>query len=477
MKETILYTIARFTPSVANFLTLSVFSYLLIPEELGTYNVVFAGVMLSNSLLFQWLRVTLARYIHKYDESRKKDFTNTILYFGRIILVSTLAVISIILYYNPGEIYVYLLGFIWLIIYSIYDINLELQRASLKAVNYAKSELIRSIIFIVISIGLTYYYRSYSAIVISYILSQLVPLVIYRDKYLLVSGSVFNKEDSLSILKYGIPLALMLSSSFINNVIDKLLIAEFLGNKEAGLYSVGYDLYRQAIWVPFLIINLTNFPVLVKLYEDKNKETLLKKLKENGNTLLIVATIICSILFISSQEIANLFIGKPYRNSAIMIMPYILVSTILYGISIFHYNNSFQFKGRTDKLAYIYVTGSVLKIGINIFFLQKYGIIVAAYSTVITYAIILIFSVYFGKKEYHIPHPNYSYMLYILLISGLLYWVFINIHIKNTYLSLLLKLILCSVFYSAFLIKANIIRIAIPNGKLKYSELIKKINV
>ncbi|GAB3317511.1 hypothetical protein GCM10027299_08890 [Larkinella ripae] len=456
---------------------MSVFSYLLVPEELGTYNVIFAGVMLSNSLLFQWLRVTIARYIHKYEDITKQEFVNTVLKFGKITLFISLIVSTIIVCFKPDQLAIYTLGFIWLIVYSVYDVNLELQRSSLQAKTYAKSELIRSVLFVILSISLAYVYRSFISIVVAYILSQSVPLLIYKDKNLSSSGKGFAKAESVDILKYGIPLALMLSSSFINNVIDKLLIAEFLGNKEAGLYSVGFDLYRQAIWVPFLIINMTNFPMLVKIYEEKKESLLLQKMKENGNTLLIVATVLGSLLFLVSKEITSLFIGEAYRTSATLIMPYIVVSTVLYGLSIFHYNNSFQFKGRTDKLAYIYLTGSVFKIIINVFFLQQYGIIVAAYSTVLTYVLIMLLSIIIGKREYYIPHPNFNYMWSLLVVSALLYYLFSILDINNIYAALILKSTISILFYVIILIKLNIIRIDPMIEKLKFISISKRTNV
>src|SRR5947209_6168500 len=58
-----IYLLARGLPGLIAFLTIPLFTRLLEPEEYGRYALVLATVMLLNALLFQWLRLSMVRFL------------------------------------------------------------------------------------------------------------------------------------------------------------------------------------------------------------------------------------------------------------------------------------------------------------------------------------------------------------------------------------------------------------------------------
>src|SRR4051812_50190297 len=63
IKQTGIYLIARGLPGIAAFVAIPVFSRLLDPAGYGRYALVVATVGVLNALLFQWLRLSLVRYL------------------------------------------------------------------------------------------------------------------------------------------------------------------------------------------------------------------------------------------------------------------------------------------------------------------------------------------------------------------------------------------------------------------------------
>src|SRR3954454_3444372 len=70
-----IYLVARGLPGIIAFLAIPLFSRLLLPSDYGRYALVMATVGLLNALLFQWLRLSLVRYLpaFKDDPARLKS--------------------------------------------------------------------------------------------------------------------------------------------------------------------------------------------------------------------------------------------------------------------------------------------------------------------------------------------------------------------------------------------------------------------
>src|SRR6476620_869841 len=63
-----IYLVARGLPGVIAFLAIPLFSRLLLPADYGRYALVMASVGLLNALLFQWLRLSLVRYLPAFKD-------------------------------------------------------------------------------------------------------------------------------------------------------------------------------------------------------------------------------------------------------------------------------------------------------------------------------------------------------------------------------------------------------------------------
>jgi len=77
------YLIARGIPALVNFLAIAVYTRLLSPDAYGRYILVLAGVNIANLTVFQWLRLSLVRYLPAYQE-QEGVLLGTI---GRIYLI------------------------------------------------------------------------------------------------------------------------------------------------------------------------------------------------------------------------------------------------------------------------------------------------------------------------------------------------------------------------------------------------------
>ena len=69
LRHTFYYLIARGLPGVLNFSALALYTRLLTTEEFGRYALVLAAIGLVDVMVFQWLRLVLARFLPAHRDS------------------------------------------------------------------------------------------------------------------------------------------------------------------------------------------------------------------------------------------------------------------------------------------------------------------------------------------------------------------------------------------------------------------------
>ena len=92
------YLLARGLPGIVAFLAIPLFSRLLEPADYGRYALVMASVGVLNALLFQWLRLSLVRYLAAYrDDPAKLKSTLLTATLGLILALGLVAGIACLL--------------------------------------------------------------------------------------------------------------------------------------------------------------------------------------------------------------------------------------------------------------------------------------------------------------------------------------------------------------------------------------------
>ncbi|MGN6626432.1 MAG: hypothetical protein ACTHLN_07415, partial [Tepidisphaeraceae bacterium] len=83
-----IYLLARGLPGLVSFTAIPLYTRLLAPNEYGRYAMVIAGTVLINSLVFQWVRLSLTRFLAAHtDEAtalKSTSLTTTLLLNGAL---------------------------------------------------------------------------------------------------------------------------------------------------------------------------------------------------------------------------------------------------------------------------------------------------------------------------------------------------------------------------------------------------------
>jgi O-antigen/teichoic acid export membrane protein len=97
------------------------------------------------------------------------------------------------------------------------------------------------------------------------------------------------------------------------------------------------------------------------------------------------------------------------------VVPILLLANMFLGI---YYNLSIWYKlgNKTMAGAVITLTGALITILINYFFIPRYGYMACAWATFTCYGSMMVFSFVWGQKEYRVPYAWKKLVAYIVIV-------------------------------------------------------------
>lgn len=247
------------------------------------------------------------------------------------------------------------------------------------------------IIFIYYSLDLNYFIGAY--ILDAFLLALLMLFLNYTG-----DNNVFklkyDRGGAYKTFLESLPLMLSSVAVILYMKIDQVMIVEILGNEQNGLYSVVVRLTESLIFVTTSITAALN-PFLTRLFR-RNKVDFRKYYISLLRVLFILGLMLALFLAVFSDLIIDLTFGYEYVKSREVLRIY------SWSIIFIFMNNAswiWIVNRNCQKFAlYKVIFGMCLNIVLNYFWLPVFGIMGAAYSTLITYFLVSILLNLFFEK-------------------------------------------------------------------------------
>lgn len=212
-----------------------------------------------------------------------------------------------------------------------------------------------------------------------------------EDHKLNLPSSYFRKKIGPSLLKEGLPLMLAAITTTLYLKIDQLFIASFTNNADVGIYAASSRISEFLYAIPVIISNVF-FPKIMNALSKFEVDNLLNKMF----ALALAIAVLC-VLFITtfSDTIIEITYGSEYRLASqvlkvhawTIILMSLLVTSSKYLLKI----------NRQDIIFKRELMGLISNIALNFILIPKYGIMGAAWATLISYSVSSFFSNFFFK--------------------------------------------------------------------------------
>lgn len=239
----------------------------------------------------------------------------------------------------------------------------------------------------------------------------------YRKENLSLSNWKFSWPTAQKMIARSWFLIIGTIATAIYMKIDQVMIKELMSDRAVGLYSAAVK--TCSVWL-FVTVAITQsvFPSLV-LLKKRSQEEFLKQLQQLYNLLIKIAIVASIVYTLFSEVIIEFLFGYEYIESSGILTIYIwsIIFVFLSNGSWGYYLNENLEKFSSIRL----IVGALINVFLNLLFIKKFGLLGAAYATLISYSI----SGYFVNALFKKTRPNF-----VLQTRSLLNFLYLKTWLK-----------------------------------------------
>jgi O-antigen/teichoic acid export membrane protein len=454
--ETAIYGISSIVSRLLYFLLTPYYTSLFLPDEYGIVTDLFAYIAFA--MVFFTYRMELAYFRFGAEKDQTKEAFNTGMWSlsGTTILIG--GIFILLAPWMAG-----ISGYadrVWLIYLAlgvlVFDTLSEIPKASLRLSGRPIRFAIVQTSNILINLGSNIFFLWFCPFALGVKeLSFLHPLIdaIYFPEFgigyiflsnligsavafLLLLPELKNMKWSFDwnlwkkMLGYSLPLLIVGLSYVINETFDRKAMVWLLpGTSEENQFQLGiYGANYKLAMILSLFTQAFRYGAEPFFFKQKNE----------GNAKEIYAVVakyffifgLLGFLGVSLYiDLFKYFLGDPIYWVGLDIVPILLLANLFLGM---YYNFSVWYK-LTDKTnigAWISVGGAIVTIVLNIWWIPEFGFRGAAWATLICYLLMMVVTVFIGKRHYPVPY-EITRMLAFFGLALVLF--FLSNYIKNTF--------------------------------------------
>ena len=451
------YFLGSFMPLFIGFIKTPIFTRHFSKEAYGNLALVTITFTFLGMFLFSWIGSCLWRYFNKYETKNTLNTLYSNLFFLFISAFVLLLIVSSVWYIIANKSMVKQLvfySFFHLFLNQLFLFYMVVVRLKGKAKFYTIFQTIKALAGVLIALVLVFYFKNDIVALVSSLaiveVFALVFLLFFNPVKVKIKFKLISKPNLIELLIYG-SVGLILNISLLAITYSDRYIIAWLNNlDEVGIYDQVYKISQLSVVALVTIFFNTVNPYLLKELEvnfDNSKKIIQKYIK----VFVIFGLPIIFYLSLFSKEISNILLGKEFRVGY-TIMPFIFMSAYLHGISNF-YELRLKFSNKLKRLGIIALGVAVLNVILNIIFVGLYGYKWAAYTTLITYLILVVILHVMDREIIILTKSNsilLSKIIILLALQGLIF-VLMNRYFEiNIFIKLAIGLLYTLMYFILF---------------------------
>jgi len=250
---------------------------------------------------------------------------------------------------------------------------------------------------------------------------------------------VVSKHWLREMLEFGVPLVPGGLAMWVLNSSDRYFLNAFSGTADVGIYNVGYKV-GNLVTLAVGALQLAYPRFLWAIYNEKpNPKEYFRKI--NTYFYLITFTLALGVS-IFAKEAIQVLTGSAF-HSAYLVVPLIAFSYVAYGLYL-NFSTGVSVMKKTYLSAIAVIISGVLNLVLNYVLISRFGMMGAAASTLLSFAVLALIGLQFSQRVYRIPF-EFRRLLTVLLSGVIL--VFASAFVDfGLALSILIKSLLMFAF-------------------------------
>jgi Membrane protein involved in the export of O-antigen and teichoic acid len=384
LSDTGLFAISNFASKLITFLLLPLYTSKLTTNEYGISDFIFNTINLLFPILT--LAITEATLRFAFEKNVKKNEVLAISLF--LILLNALILISISPFISKINETIsnywafFILMYIGIVLNTCFSNYL---RGCNKIKQFAIQGIFQTIIIVVLNIIFLLVFNmglnGYLIATIGGFYFSLIFIIIYGDIWKELRHFKLNLNLIKEMLKYSIPMIPALIAWWMIMAVDRYIIIANLGLADSGLYSVAYKI--PSILTAFTLIFTQAWQVsAIPNFGERDNADFFSKTYRYFN---VISILICSILILLAEFLGKILFANNYFI-AWTFVPFLLIAFVFSGLSGF-LATIFVSAKKTNILFVSTCIGALIDLFLNIFFIKFFGLMGAAFITMLSFMI------------------------------------------------------------------------------------------
>lgn len=456
-KHSFIYGLGSVSLQLTNFLLIPLYVKYLTPAEFGVQ----ALFVMLGVVLFICIDLGIKTSINRVYFDYKSDIEKKIFTANAFIALNVLGLVIVFICLaftdsitllitgsiNYTKLYTYV---IWTVFFNS-TFNLFLSFLRVKNLPYRF--VIFSVSILISTLALTIYFvavrnEGLLGIFKSNLIISAIAFIVIFPFILKEIKVVINTKMIRNMLSFGLPFVPVSIFSFILTSSDRYLLKIFSELDEVGLYAMGYRVglaINVFVVTPFVLA----WPQqIVPISQKENAKEIFSRIV---TYFIATSGFITLLLLIFLDNIYNMFLTTNYFASK-SIVSLITISYLFNGMYHIFLVGAFLEK-KTKFIPIIFAFASFLNVGLNFYFIPRWGMAGAAMTTFIAYLTIPILTYFISNKYYKI-NIEYLRIIKLLIVFSVIYLLSKELtYIGITQMIVLKTLLIISIPLLLYLVK------------------------
>ncbi len=405
LKDSFLYTLSTLMTKGIGFLMIPIYTAFFSPKDFGIMDMIKITGSILSIIIGLEIHQAVARFFPDAEsEDKKKVIVSTGLW-SIVTLYVTFLVIILIFIKQISLLAFHSVDYKDLLIIAFFSFELNFIyfffHSQLKWQLKSKENVIISFIYTLLTASCTFillkfYGFGIKAVFIAQIIASIVGIILSylcsKDYY----SFTFNIRQFKNLVSFSSPLIFSTLIAYAMLYEDRIIINIYLSLDDVGLYGIAF---RFASVVSILTVGIQTAltPLIYNNYKETETPKAIAKL---FNYFIIGASLFVTLLFIFSKYIVMGFAAESYLN-AYKIIPWLAMSLFFSGV--INFVPGIFIAKKTKWIMYINFVAFITNLGFNIIFIKLFGLLGAAYATVLSSFLYFMLYYFIGQKYYYIP--------------------------------------------------------------------------
>jgi len=408
LRHSAIYLFAQIVPSTLSLLGIAIYTRMLGPQDYGMYALAVSGAALAQVWFFEWLRLSTLRFLPQFEE-RRTALTSS-LAAGFLIAAGCAGVLALVALMPARAVLPSAMlgvGILLLWAKGLFGIAGAMARADLAPGRFAVMTLSSSVLMLALGVlGLSLSFGPLAllgAMTVAHFAAVMWPLASEWSRIRLGDA---ERALIWQCWRYGLPLSFASGFGLVVMSSDRFMIAWLLDTGAAGGFAAAYELARHPVGALLSVVSFAAVSLAINRLERAGADAARAQLSQNLTLLLAIGLPATAGMALVADDLAAVMLGVEFREAAAALIPWIALAALVHGITAYHFDVAFQLGQTTAPMAWISAMAGLLNLALNYWWIQSFGVIGAAYASVVSYVFAMTCSGLWGRRVFALPRAD-----------------------------------------------------------------------